>query len=278
MLGDGYLSFWGILLPFLDNANLYNSIDLTQPVTSTTAVNNGIINNNVIGTNAATVGKASLPAYHCPSRRGSDVSTGGRYASMSGPTGDYAVVIWYANDGNGTQQGTNSNDSWWNLHGRGLDQNLFSAIRTATVVDPATSNRVFSGLGNTTNGWAPRDSFAKITDGTSNTIIIGEKHITQNEIGKCCDNGDYADGNIYYQVGNWGEYTVGRQIRGSVPFAPYKTYPDSAAQTTAFGSWHDGMAQFLLADGSVRAISSNIDTNLFRNLGHASDGNVIGDF
>ena len=197
---------------------------------------------------------------------------------MFGPTADYAVVIWYASNGDGTQQGTGNQCCWWDLHTRNADQNCFSAIRTAKVVDPATSNPVSVGFGNTTNGWSPRDSFAKMTDGTSNTILIGEKFINQSEIGKCCGGNNNADGNIYYQVGNWGEYTVGRHVRTNFPILARNQQPDNPDYTTGFGSWHDGIAHFLLGDGSVRAISNNVDVNLFRNLGHASDGNPIGDY
>jgi len=238
----------------------------------------GIANNDIVGTNVNKVAKASLNAYHCPSRRSADVSNGGSSAGMAGPTADYAVVMWYASNGDGTQQGTGNQCCWWDLHGRGLDQNCFSAIRTATVVDPATSNRVFTGFGGITNGWAPRDSFAKLTDGTSNVILIGEKFLNQPEIGKCCGGNNNADGNIYYQQNNWGEYTVGRHVRTNFPLLARNQQQDNPDNQTAFGSWHDGIAQFLLADGSVRAISNNVDVNLFRNLCHVSDGNVIGDY
>ncbi|MDB5341660.1 MAG: hypothetical protein JWP89_37 [Schlesneria sp.] len=269
MIGDGFLSFWGILLPYLDQAPLYNQINLGVAVTDTST---SPVNNNTLLIQGA---NASLPAYHCPSRRAADLKLGG---GMPGPTGDYAVVIWYADDGNGTQQGTNAYNNWWNLHGMSSDQNLFSAIRTSTSVNPATSQRVFNSSAYGSNGWAPRDTFAFMTDGTTNVIIVGEKHIHQTEIGKCCGSGNNQDGGIYYQQNNWGEYTVGRQVRTVTPLVPNKSFTDNADSQTAFGSWHDGIAQFLMGDGSVRAISNNIDVNLFRNLGNCRDGNVVGEF
>jgi hypothetical protein len=251
--------------------------DITKAVIDNTPNASGVSNNTLL-VNNATCSSASLGAYHCPSRRAADLSNGGQNAGMNGPTGDYAVVVWYASNGASNNIGTNNNDSWWNLHYRNVDQNCFSAIRTATVVDPTTGQRTGSTAPGTANGWAPRDSFSKVTDGTSNTIFVGEKHITQNELGKCCNSGDFADGNIYWQSPNWGEYTVGRHVRTATPLAPYKSFTDSPDYQTGFGSWHDGIAHFLLGDGSVRGISNNTDVNLFRNLGHASDGNVIGDY
>jgi len=43
-------------------------------------------------------------------------------------------------------------------------------------------------------------------------------------------------------------------------------------------SYHIGMVNTLLMDGSCRSISNNIDLNTWRNLGARADGNVIGEF
>jgi len=43
-------------------------------------------------------------------------------------------------------------------------------------------------------------------------------------------------------------------------------------------SWHIGVVQSLLMDGSVRSISENLDLGIWRNLGQRNDGNVIGEF
>lgn len=43
-------------------------------------------------------------------------------------------------------------------------------------------------------------------------------------------------------------------------------------------SYHVGIVQSLLMDGSVRSISSNIDLNTWRNLGTRSGGEVLGEF
>ena len=45
-----------------------------------------------------------------------------------------------------------------------------------------------------------------------------------------------------------------------------------------FESFHTGIVQFALADGSVRGISKNIDANTFRYLGGMGDGEVLGEF
>lgn len=43
-------------------------------------------------------------------------------------------------------------------------------------------------------------------------------------------------------------------------------------------SYHTGVVNTLLMDGSCRSISNNIDLNTWRNLGGRSDGNVLGEF
>lgn len=54
------------------------------------------------------------------------------------------------------------------------------------------------------------------------------------------------------------------------------TGPTYAAVTSR--SWHVGVVNSLLMDGSVRSISENIDLGTWRNLGARGDGNVIGEF
>ncbi len=50
------------------------------------------------------------------------------------------------------------------------------------------------------------------------------------------------------------------------------------ACNTPIASAHEGGAQILLGDGSVRFISENVDLTLFLNLADKDDGNVLGEF
>ena len=45
-----------------------------------------------------------------------------------------------------------------------------------------------------------------------------------------------------------------------------------------FSSHHTGGAQFLMGDGAVRFVSTNIDTNVFKALATRQLGEVVGDF
>ena len=68
---------------------------------------------------------------------------------------------------------------------------------------------------------------------------------------------------------NEGDYTSCREDKS----CPTPTY---AAVTSR--SWHVGIVNSLLMDGSVRSISENIDLGTWRNLGQRADGQIIGEF
>ncbi|MCA9091547.1 MAG: DUF1559 domain-containing protein [Planctomycetaceae bacterium] len=50
------------------------------------------------------------------------------------------------------------------------------------------------------------------------------------------------------------------------------------ALNTVLNSFHTGGIHALLADGSVRFVSDNIDIGTLRSLGSAHDGPVVGEF
>jgi prepilin-type N-terminal cleavage/methylation domain-containing protein len=287
------LSFWGVILPYMDGANIYNNISLTTFIpdsyTPMPGVDQGI---DEVMTEAGVI-----PAYICPSRRTASQAFS-TLGAMDGPLGDYAVVMWYHSGKNPKDDTLGGRDDWWNLHdcrtGANLldntsqdDQNrhnnVFSAIRPA-VTKP---NNVAVIDEEEINGWKPRDTMSFMVDGTSNTFIVGEKYLAPINIGKCCGDdpgtggGDGQDGNIYYWDGNWKEYTVARHARSDIPLAPSLDFnangqpgaTDGAARRTAFGSWHPGTIHFLAGDGSVHDVSANMDLITFRRLCNAQDGN-----
>jgi hypothetical protein len=106
-------------------------------------------------------------------------------------------------------------------------------------------------------------TIADITDGTSNTIMIGEKHIPQaNLFDPNMDAVAYSAGiqNSYHRRGG-----------ASWPLAQSITTPINAQ----FGSWHPGIVQFVLADGSVRGLRTSLPGTTLGFLTNISDGNVV---
>jgi len=104
-----------------------------------------------------------------------------------------------------------------------------------------------------------------LTDGTSNTILVGERSSNMN----------LAEPHLSTWVGviPEGDEAFAR-ILGGMDHTP--NHP--AAHLEDFSSYHTGGAQFVLGDGRVRFISENIDYGTYQGLGTRSLGEVLGDF
>jgi hypothetical protein len=136
---------------------------------------------------------------------------------------------------------------------------------------------------------------AWLQDGTSNQILIGEKHIPSDRLNRCNDEG-VQDRSTFSDCG-YQSVSQNRGIPAGRSFCNYfnstessinSPYPLARPQdfingtTTSnpygygFGSWHPGMCLFVLGDGSVRAISVTIPVNpiLFR-LSVVDDGQIV---
>ncbi|MEZ6059380.1 MAG: DUF1559 domain-containing protein [Planctomycetaceae bacterium] len=124
-----------------------------------------------------------------------------------------------------------------------------------------------------------------ITDGTSNTIIVGERGSKRGHwAGVWAGQELTCDGitNVWCLVGK----TEFKMNSGKFSDQSSTTAVDDPL--IAFSSEHTGGAQFLLADGSVRFISENVewdddpsggnDKGIYHSLGSIQDGNVIGEF
>lgn len=102
-----------------------------------------------------------------------------------------------------------------------------------------------------------------ITDGTSNTILGGEKTTKGAQIGSIW---------IGPTTGSYSETSaVARYIDAGI-------YLINSTSSTAFGSVHVGGAHFVYGDGRVRFLSENIDGTTYRDLGGKADGNVLGEY
>ena len=133
-----------------------------------------------------------------------------------------------------------------------------------------------------------RIRFRDITDGTSNTFAVGERN-------ERCGAGSWIGNRNPLGGGNRGaDYTFGRVSEDLNN--PVNTGSQNC--TDGFSSEHVGGAQFVLADGSVRFVSENIDSNsigtgqsddaitaaeiadlgTYQQLGLRNDGRVIGEF
>ncbi len=107
-------------------------------------------------------------------------------------------------------------------------------------------------------------SIGEIRDGTSNTLLIGEKYVIPDryELGT-------ATGDDLTQFQGLDNDCV-RQTN-TPPLQDRSQYDNG----NAFGSPHAGSVGFVMCDGSVQRISYSIDSTNYLNLGKRSDGNVV---
>lgn len=109
-----------------------------------------------------------------------------------------------------------------------------------------------------------------ITDGTSNTYLLGEKYMNRYWYTTGQDNGDDQSMYVGYDL------DVNRWTQND-PVAPYTPLRDrgNLEQYYRFGSVHPGACTFLFCDGSVRSVSYTIDPEIHRRLGNRSDGQPV---
>lgn len=115
--------------------------------------------------------------------------------------------------------------------------------------------------------------FAQFRDGTSNTILIGEKQTNLNNFGSSGgDNEPYVNSGWDQDEVRWGGANNGPQHDSGHPVEP-PTYWSSR-----FGSTHDGAFNVVMVDGSVRSVSYNVDTETFRRICVRNDMQPVGEF
>ncbi|WP_437203536.1 DUF1559 family PulG-like putative transporter [Planctomicrobium sp. SH664] len=121
-----------------------------------------------------------------------------------------------------------------------------------------------------------------ITDGTTNTMIIGEtKYFPSDD-----QNSNRARGLGWSTSGSLG--SSGIMLLSVVAYDPINFYNTTAIDTRInemltiasrlLGSHHVGGCQIMLGDGSVRFLSENVDEKLYHRLGSIADGVPLGEF
>jgi prepilin-type processing-associated H-X9-DG protein len=133
----------------------------------------------------------------------------------------------------------------------------------------------------------PRYKIADVTDGLTNTIMIGEGLVGQMEFQRFGNSWGWAGYNTVSQAQtiqpiNWpiNTNTFGQSAwSGSCATNCPGINPANCIWnwhvTWGFKSNHSGGANFCLGDGSVRFISQNVDTRTFQYLGCRNDGQVV---
>jgi prepilin-type N-terminal cleavage/methylation domain-containing protein len=251
------------------------------------------------GDNAAVKKKelANVSIYYCPSRRSGPAVLESAYgdAQWAGPVADYAVpILRFRRDTGRTPpwDTTKLYWDWWAEHHDPVDSTYF-----APFVGPfrsATTSATSTNSNDQAKKWSCRDSFSWWQDGTSNQVIVGEKHVRQEELLVCGGGSEEKfDCPYFYSAGSNRGYGTGRCAAGVYRVFARGTNDNPTPnnnqwgpmRVTAFGSAHPGIINFAFGDGSIRGLSTSTPTDsgfqlqvdvtnlsIFTQVVHVSDG------
>ena len=237
---DHYTSWAFLILPHLENFNLFATWDSTQKY--------------YYQSDEARL--TPIPVYFCPSRRGVEmVSTRNddifspheSSPHIPGTVADYACVAGYGRGWN-----------WTTSRG--------PMVMGEATTEPPTQFGNYAPPGAVLKTWRSRTAFRDLTDGLTHTFLIGEKHIRPSRYGIAPEDGAIYNGD---HPGNFS--------RTGGPGSPIARSPTDRYRNN-FGSSHDQMCNFLLADGSVRAVNVMIATDILGRLTVRNDNEIVSEY
>jgi hypothetical protein len=162
----------------------------------------------------------------------------------NGAAADYAACAGDPATGAG-------NDYWWTSASANGGNNGAFRMSNDWSTTPSGPNR-------------PGCRFADITDGLSNTAFVGEKHMRAQDMWTAAG----GDGPAYN-----GDKGYSFRMMGANRLLARTT---TEAPGGKFGSWHTGVVNFALGDGSTRSVRTSIDGTTLGRLAARADGQVLG--
>ena len=287
-------SLFTLILPYLEQQSLYDFI-AGKTSNFQWGLSNQVFWNTLSDAEQNSV--LSLSTYLCPTRRGSAQAylgktgpedTAWEYHASFGTQGDYAFVV-------GRRDACWS--GWRDDSAVIVDLTLGTAPATF-VYGPSGSHGPFRAAiwasRNDPGSWKPRDTFSRMKDGTSNQIIVGEKHIHVDHIDKCPagassmndQRGDCSILGTYGSVATASLRSFNAHIARGQNDGLVGWRLESGPQ---WGGIHPGVCVFLLGDGSVQQISNTVPTgtlevrnsatlntnSILSRLGNVQDGNPV---
>jgi hypothetical protein len=224
----------------------------------------------------------AIRTFVCPTRRGGgnlvqvDGTVGYAFQWENyylGPQADYSAVIYLFNK---TQSDQNNPDMWWLRWGNlSLDPHMHGPLRIAILENnqPAT--------------WLPRVTMSWWEDGSSNQLVLGEKHIsaggqnTTNGLNDCrpAGNGNHRDCSYlmsgHAQTGVMNARTFMNKGANVLLSRPQDASNGQDGTSASFGSWHPGSCNFLLGDGAVVGLSVTTSATVLQALAQVNDGRPV---
>lgn len=194
-----------------------------------------------------------------------------------GPTSAYIVPIIF---------GTAANrNAWYNAYFEAGKNDAFGPLRSAAVTMYGSASSITIGEHANVESWTVCDELvARWSDGTSNQIVVTEKHIPK--WAKIPLNNQSRSWNGSYLM-SWQDYRAGggygRLVTDQVDLIAPSTanittntqLPVNGTAQYFIGSSHSGIVNTLMGDGSVSGINKTINSTSFYRLCHVSDGNVV---
>ncbi len=143
-------------------------------------------------------------------------------------------------------------------------------------------------IGTRITSWSGVINIASITDGTTNTLLIGEKHIRPgSREGKNEDRSIFSGNNPNTYSRLAGIPPDGVMQTNDVHQYPLiqheddksmatNTPPDAYNSNTSFGGPHPGVCMFVFCDGSVKGVKNTVDLVTLTRLAVRNDGLPVG--
>jgi prepilin-type N-terminal cleavage/methylation domain-containing protein/prepilin-type processing-associated H-X9-DG protein len=240
-----------IILPFIEQDNVYKLWDLQQRYCDQPNAGNATLDPT----------PRNIPIYFCPSRRDSgvgfsvnDVTTSATFtaAARPGGLGDYAVC-----------SGSNASNGA-----------IINGTATGVRPDNTTITGSFdqSPRGTKVLTWKGQLTLLNITDGTSNTVFVGEKFVrTTSREGKNEDRSIFASDNQNNHRRLLGVNPDNGDTRPLVDRVN-ALLPDWPLCNSSFGGPHTGVCMFLFGDGSVKGLRTSTSIDTLTRLAQRSDG------
>lgn len=245
--GKNQPSWFVRILPFVEQENFYNQWELSKPYDS----------------HPQSVVSQPIATFICPTRRSiSNAMTPSANISVDTrlPCGCGAKVEIAATGGATGDFAGNHGDLSPGSIGAETDY-YYGGNGTGVIISAQAYTRPDGKL-----DWTDRISYASITDGSSNTFLAGELHVTPTKLNTMPFNGPIYNGEdlaAFTRVGGPG-----------VPISTRQQEPDLSIPL-GFGSWHLGVCNFVFADGSTKSVSNAIDTVTLGQLCNRKDGDVL---
>jgi prepilin-type N-terminal cleavage/methylation domain-containing protein/prepilin-type processing-associated H-X9-DG protein len=199
-------------------------------------------------TDTPTVRRGLIPIYHCPSKRRPTIFSNFMLTDYVGAAG----LTWEANASN------------------------VMTLYNGTVIpaeicfaNPCTQ--------------LPVINMASITDGTSSTVLVGEKYVSTDLYrgGQWGDNNSWANGSTWISARHSrrppGQDSPAAQeaAKRNLPWRDPSGVNTDAGMWDFFGSAHPGGFNVVWGDGSVRVVKYAVDLTTWQNMVARNDGNVV---